>query len=98
MQPQGSVPINFPFELQRGSPANIVSIAHNLGSVALTFISYVGGDPAAHVVSRVILSPETALQLQGALAANLALYEQTFGAIRRPSDNAPPPPKFEGMN
>ena len=73
--------------------ANLVRIAHTPSEVMLDFARLLPGDPAAQVVSRVLVSPISAKLLVRALTENLVKYEAQFGggmvlrASKRPKKN-----------
>jgi hypothetical protein len=76
-----------------GIYANLVFVAHSQAEVILDFARALPGLPKARVFSRIIMTPQHAKGLLGALEQNLANYEKTFGPIRTSAE----PPKGERM-
>ena len=82
-----------PFEIglnereAEGIYSNLVFIAHSPSEVILDFARALPGLPKAKVYARVILTPQHAKSLLGALDQNLKNFEQQFGPIKLPGDN-----------
>ena len=72
-----------------GIYSNIVFIAHSPSEVVLDFARTMPGLPKARVHSRIIMTPQNAKSLLGALEQNLKNYEAQFGAIKLPGDQGP---------
>ena len=70
-------------DVAEGVYANLAMIAHSPGEFVLDFIRVLPGVPKAKVKSRIIVTPEHAVRLLGALQDNIARYEGTFGEIRK---------------
>ena len=87
---ENQINIELPEELAEGEYSNLALIAHSNSEFVLDFIRLMPGVPKAKVKSRIILTPEHAKRLYGALADNLRRYEEAFGPIK----NASEPPKF----
>ena len=77
-----------------GTYANLVFIAHSNAEVILDFARALPGLPKARVFSRIIMTPQHARGLLGALEQNLKNYETAFGPIRVPG---PEPHKSKEM-
>lgn len=71
-----------------GIYANLVFITHSQAEVILDFARALPGLPKARVFSRIIMTPQHAKGLLGALEQNLKNYENNFGAIKLPGDPA----------
>jgi len=71
-----------------GIYANLVFIAHSPAEVILDFARALPGLPKARVFARVIMTPQHAKGLLGALEQNLKNYETTFGPIRMHAEPA----------
>ena len=69
-----------------GVYSNMVFIAHSPSEVVLDFARALPGLPKARVFARVIMTPQAAKGLLGALEQNLKNYETSFGPIRMPGD------------
>ena len=64
---------------------NFQIISHSSSEFVLDFVSMLPGIPKASVASRVILAPEHAKRLLGALQDNVVRYEAEFGKIEIPN-------------
>ena len=74
--------INISQDKASGVFANIVLIAHTPTEFVLDFAQIMPGmNNQANVVSRVIVTPDQAKKILGALQNNVAQYEKKFGAI-----------------
>ena len=79
-------------EVAQGEYANFALITHSSSEFIVDFARMSPGVPKAQVRSRIILVPEHAKRLLGALQENIMRYEQTFGVIELPNmpgGNAP---------
>ena len=74
-------------EVSKGIYANLALIANSSSEFVFDFVSVLPGLPKAEVQSRIIMAPEHAKRLLFALQANVAKYEQNFGAIQLPEQN-----------
>ena len=68
-------------EMAGGAYSNLVAINHSPTEFVVDFIQMMPGVPKAKVKSRVILTPEHAKRLLGALSDNVTRYEQNFGNV-----------------
>ena len=73
-------------EMADGVYANLVVINHSSSEFVLDFVNVMPGMPKGKVRSRVILTPEHAKRLLGALAENIRHYEDAHGMIAEKSD------------
>lgn len=78
-------------EIADGKYTNIAMVGHGPNEFLIDFIFAAPGMPQAPVVSRVVMSPETAKQLIFALSDNVQKYEAMFGEIT-PRGGSPLPP------
>jgi Protein of unknown function (DUF3467) len=80
--------IELPEDIAEGVYANLAIISHSNAEFVLDFVRVMPNMPQAKVKSRVVITPEHAKRLLGALADNVRRYEQAFGVIK---DNDAPP-------
>lgn len=73
--------IELPSEVSAGVYSNLQLITHSNTEFILDFIQIMPGVPKAQVRSRVILAPEHAKKLLGALRENIDKYEAQHGTI-----------------
>jgi hypothetical protein len=66
--------------------ANLVRISHTPAELVFDFARILPGDTAAHVSSRLLMSPLGAKLFFRALGENLARYEAAYGEIVIPGD------------
>jgi len=76
------VNIELPEELDQGVYSNLAIVNHSPTEFVVDFISMMPGMPKAKVKSRVVLTPQHAKRLIGALSENLKKYESNFGEIK----------------
>lgn len=76
-------------EVASGNYANLAVISHTPNEVFIDFIAMVPNMQQARVQSRIIMTPENAKNLLGALADNVRKYEATFGEIKPRTPKAP---------
>ena len=72
-------------EVAKGIYTNFQIISHSSSEFVLDFVSMLPGIPKESVASRVILAPEHAKRLLGALQDNVVRYEAEFGKIEIPN-------------
>ena len=70
-----------------GIYSNLVFIAHSPSEVIFDFARAMPGLPKARVFARIIMTPQHARGLLGALEQNLKNFEAQFGAIRTAGDD-----------
>ncbi len=73
-------------ETARGVYSNLALITHSPTEFIVDFVSNLPGYPKPEVVSRVIMTPETAKRLMLALQDNVSKYENQFGPVKFASD------------
>lgn len=77
--------IELPQDVAQGQYANFAIITHSSSDFIIDFARVLPGLPKAQVKSRVILAPEHAKRLLGALQENIVRYEREFGPIKIPT-------------
>lgn len=82
-------------DVAEGIYSNLAIITHSNTEFVLDFIRVMPGIPKAKVKSRIILTPEHAKRLLGALTDNVAKYEAANGNIDA-HDDPPFPMNFGG--
>ncbi len=82
--PQG-LQLELPQQVAQGEYANLAIITHSSSDFVIDFARVLPGVPKAQVKTRVILAPEHAKRLLGALQENIMRYEREFGPIRIPN-------------
>jgi hypothetical protein len=82
---QGQLQIELPQDVAQGEYANFAIITHSSSDFIVDFARVLPGVPKAQVKSRVILAPEHAKRLLGALQENIMRYEHEFGPIKIPN-------------
>lgn len=80
-QKRKQLEIELPTEEAPGTYANLVMITHSASEFVLDFIAVMPGLPKSKVMKRIILTPDHAKRLSGALADNLKRYEDQNGII-----------------
>lgn len=65
-----------------GTYSNLVMITHSPSEFILDFIAVMPGVPKAKVLKRMILTPDHAKRLAGALADNVKKFEDEHGTIK----------------
>lgn len=78
---QQQLQLNLRPEIALGQYSNLALISHSHSDFVLDFARMLPGLPKAEVCSRVIMAPEHAKRLLGALQENIYKYEQKFGKI-----------------
>lgn len=77
-------------EVAEGIYSNLAIITHSTTEFVLDFIRVVPGVPKAKVKSRIILTPEHAARLLGALQDNLVRFEAQLKAAANNNQSAEP--------
>ena len=77
--------MNLKPEIASGEYSNFALISHSHSDFVIDFARVLPGMPKPEVCSRVILAPEHAKRLLGALQENIYKYEQEFGKIELPN-------------
>src|SRR4029077_13665432 len=83
-------------EIAEGEFANLAMIAHSSSEFVIDFIRLMPGIPKAKVKSRIVIIPEHAKRLLGALKDNISKYEANFGPIKQTDDLPKFPMNFGG--
>jgi Protein of unknown function (DUF3467) len=84
---ENSMNIELSEEIAEGIYSNLAVISHSNAEFVVDFILLVPNVPKAKVKSRIILTPQHAKRLLGAMADNIKRYEQQFGEIVDPNAN-----------
>ena len=92
---QQGLQLELPQEVAQGEYANFAIITHSSSDFIIDFARVLPGVPKAQVKSRVILAPEHAKRLLAALQENIMRYENEFGPIRIPNQQAAPIAPFD---
>ncbi|MDR2359233.1 MAG: DUF3467 domain-containing protein [Prevotellaceae bacterium] len=82
MEQQKEINIELKEEVAQGTYANFAVIAHSQSEFILDFVCILPGMPKAQVKSRILLTPEHAKRLLGALQDNISKYESTHGKVK----------------
>ena len=82
---QQGLQLELPPDVAQGEYANFAIITHSSSDFIIDFARVMPGLPKAQVKSRVILAPEHAKRLLGALHENIMRYEKEFGPIHIPN-------------
>ncbi|MBI9066473.1 MAG: DUF3467 domain-containing protein [Salinivirgaceae bacterium] len=69
-------------DVAQGVYSNLAVITHSSAEFVLDFVRIMPGIPKAKVKSRIILTPEHAKRLLGALKDNISKYEAMHGKIK----------------
>lgn len=78
---QQKIDINLNEEVAQGIYANLAVITHSDNEFILDFVAMLPGLPKGNVRSRIILTPQNAKRLLGALADNVRKFEEKNGKI-----------------
>ena len=81
MAEQKQLNINIAPDKAQGVFANLALIAHTPTEFVLDFAQIMPGIQQANVVARVIVTPDQAKKILGAMQSNVAQYEKKFGVI-----------------
>ncbi len=79
--------VTMPQDIQAGSYANQMAVAHTQEEFVLDFI--MATPPVGVVNARVVVSPGHAKRIAAALLENVEKYEKTFGTIAAPATIMP---------
>ena len=78
---ENQLKINIAPDKAQGVFANLALIAHTPTEFVLDFAQLMPGIPQANVVSRIVVTPDQAKKILGALQNNIGQYEQKFGTM-----------------
>lgn len=81
-QQQGQINIELDEKTAEGIYSNLAIINHSQSEFVLDFVTIMPGVPKAKVKSRIILTPQHAKRLLGALKENIHRFEATHGEIK----------------
>lgn len=76
-------------EVAQGIYSNLAVITHSSSEFVVDFVRIMPGIKKAQVKSRIILTPEHAKRLLGALADNIKKYEAVHGNIKEVKGSGP---------
>ncbi len=79
---QNQINIELPEDIAEGEYSNLAIITHSNQEFVIDFIRVAPGVPKAKVKSRIILTPQHAKRLMGALVDNVRKFEQMNGEIK----------------
>lgn len=79
--PNKEIKIDLPPEQAGGTYSNFAVISHGPNEFFFDFITMAPNMQQARVQSRIVMTPENAKNLLGALMDNVKRYEQMFGEI-----------------
>ncbi|MCH5307013.1 MAG: DUF3467 domain-containing protein [Prevotella sp.] len=85
---QNQMQIELPQDVAQGKYANFAIITHSSSDFVIDFARILPGVPKSQVKSRVILAPEHAKRLLGALQENIMRYEREYGPIKLPNQES----------
>ena len=74
-----------------GIYSNLAIISHSPAEFVIDFTRILPGVPKARVMSRIVMTPQHAKLLLGALNDNIMRYEQQYGEISVQDGNMMPP-------
>jgi hypothetical protein len=83
----GDYEIAVPPELLGGVYANLLGVWHTEHEFTLDFASAISQEGGILGVSRIRVAPTVVFELMQNINRELAIYEQKYGAIRRPGAN-----------
>ena len=81
-KPEQQINIELGEQEAEGIYSNLVLISHSPAEFVLDFTRLLPGKPKAKVYSRIIMAPQHAKSLLGALEDNVKKYEAQFGEIK----------------
>ena len=81
MEQKNELKINIAPDKAQGVFANLALIAHTPTEFVFDFAQLMPGIQQANVVARVVVTPDQAKKILGALQNNIGQYEQKFGTI-----------------
>jgi hypothetical protein len=95
-QNENQLNIELSEEVAEGVYSNLAIITHSNTEFVLDFIRIMPGVPKAKVKSRIVLTPEHAKRLLGALQDNIEKFEAANGRIRVQAEPTGFPMNFGG--
>lgn len=82
MKPQQQINVEIGEKEAEGIFSNFVMIAHSPSEFIIDFARILPGLPKAKVFSRIVMTPQHARLLLGALEENIKKFEDRFGKIK----------------
>lgn len=70
-------------DMAEGIYSNLAIITHSNSEFVIDFVKVMPGVPKAKVKSRIVLTPQHAKRLLGALADNISKFEAVHGVIKQ---------------
>ena len=89
-QGQQQMQISLSPEVAKGVYSNFQIVSHAATEFVVDFANILPGQPQAQVNSRIIMTPQVAKRLLGALNENIQRYENEFGRITEPGGGHAP--------
>ncbi|GAB1403908.1 MAG: DUF3467 domain-containing protein [Lentimicrobiaceae bacterium] len=86
---QNQINIELSDEMAEGIYSNLAIITHSNAEFIIDFVKMMPGVPKAKVKSRIILTPQHAKRLMGALRENIGKFESIHGTIKESESNVP---------
>ncbi|MBK6347356.1 MAG: DUF3467 domain-containing protein [Bacteroidales bacterium] len=86
---QNQINIELSDEMAEGIYSNLAIITHSNAEFIIDFVKMMPGVPKAKVKSRIILTPQHAKRLMGALRENIAKFESVHGHIKETEATMP---------
>ena len=86
--------IELPEEIAEGVYSNLAVIAHSNTEFVIDFLRLMPNVPKAKVKSRIVITPQHAKRLLGALAENIQRFEAQHGPIKEAGGSNLPPMNF----
>ncbi|ADY52811.1 hypothetical protein Pedsa_2262 [Pseudopedobacter saltans DSM 12145] len=86
---ENQINIELSEEIAEGIYSNLAIITHSSSEFVIDFIRMMPGVPKAKVKSRIVLTPEHAKRLLGALEDNVNKFEMVNGVIKERSGHEP---------
>lgn len=71
-------------EIAKGCYSNLAIISHSHSEFVIDFATMLPGMPKPDISNRILMTPEHAKRLLGALSDNISKYESLFGQIEIP--------------
>lgn len=93
---ENQINIELSEEIAEGIYSNLAIITHSNAEFVIDFIRMMPGVPKAKVKSRIVLTPEHAKRLVGALSDNISKYEMVNGKIKVNEQDSGFPMNFGG--
>ncbi|MBN2681413.1 MAG: DUF3467 domain-containing protein [Bacteroidales bacterium] len=86
---KNQISIELKEDVAQGVYSNLAVITHSSSEFVIDFVRIMPGVPKANVKSRIILTPEHAKRLMGALSENIRKYESIHGTVKLHEGGAP---------